>query len=215
MIVRSSKQHGFSLAELMIAIVILGLGLLFIAAALPVGIEYSRRNVERAEAEAAGLAAMERILLAMDARDSRDYRPIFRPQVVGAAQPDDDYEPVIKVRPFTMTNLQARTFGAASSGQVGFQKLDLPEATIAGYLGRSSVGPLSPTALFPTVGPDNEYNLAMTPLLPAVERFYPVVPNVDRRTPQFPLSVLQEAPELLDAQQNLGQRISWTAFYPF
>ncbi|RMF72898.1 MAG: type II secretion system protein, partial [Planctomycetota bacterium] len=55
------RRMAFSLAELMIALVILGIGLLFIAAALPVGVEYAKRNVDRAAAEAAGVYAANTI----------------------------------------------------------------------------------------------------------------------------------------------------------
>lgn len=41
-----ASGRGFSLAELMIALAILGIGLLFIAAALPVGISYSRDSID-------------------------------------------------------------------------------------------------------------------------------------------------------------------------
>ncbi|MBW7904591.1 MAG: type II secretion system GspH family protein [Phycisphaerae bacterium] len=46
------SRRAFSLAEMMIALVILGLGLLFIAALLPVGVEYSRQTTDLAAADA-------------------------------------------------------------------------------------------------------------------------------------------------------------------
>ena len=49
---RSAPRRAFSLAEMMIALVILGLGLLFIAALLPVGVEYSRQTTDLAAADA-------------------------------------------------------------------------------------------------------------------------------------------------------------------
>ncbi len=54
-----AKRGAFSLAEMMIALVILGLGLLFIAAALPAGLEYSRATVDASTADEAAQHAME------------------------------------------------------------------------------------------------------------------------------------------------------------
>lgn len=50
-------RQAFSLAELMIALGILGIGLLFIAAALPVGVDYTRQSVDRASGDAAAREA--------------------------------------------------------------------------------------------------------------------------------------------------------------
>lgn len=58
---RRVAAAGFSIAELMIALVILGIGLLFIAAALPVGIEFTRKTVDLASGESAGDYAIEQI----------------------------------------------------------------------------------------------------------------------------------------------------------
>lgn len=70
---RAGAAAGFSIAELMIALVILGIGLLFIAAALPVGIEFTRKTVDLASGESAGDYAIEQIK--KFARTSRKFIP--------------------------------------------------------------------------------------------------------------------------------------------
>lgn len=57
----AARRSGFSLIEVMIALFVLAVGLLFIAAALPVGIDYTRRNVDQALGDSAGEYAYELI----------------------------------------------------------------------------------------------------------------------------------------------------------
>lgn len=54
-------RPGFSLAELMIAIGLLGLGLLFIAAALPVGLRYTQETTDESNAEACASYAFDQL----------------------------------------------------------------------------------------------------------------------------------------------------------
>lgn len=61
----ATARRAFSLAELMIAIGILGIGLLFIAAALPVGIDYQRQSVDRNSGAGAGAEAVKQVEVAM------------------------------------------------------------------------------------------------------------------------------------------------------
>lgn len=56
---RRNSLRAFSLVEMMIALVILGLGLLFIAAALPAGVDYSRDTVDQINGEAAADFALD------------------------------------------------------------------------------------------------------------------------------------------------------------
>lgn len=56
---RGVRRAAFSLAEMMIALVILGLGLLFIASAIPAGVEYTRQTVDLTSAESAAREALE------------------------------------------------------------------------------------------------------------------------------------------------------------
>lgn len=58
---RRSLRPAFSLAELMIALAVLGIGLLFIAAALPVGISYSRDSIDFAAASGAADEAFQKL----------------------------------------------------------------------------------------------------------------------------------------------------------
>lgn len=144
--VRATGRGGgvaaaFSLAELMIAVMLLGLGLLFIAAALPVGIDYTRRNLDAGDARAAADEALA--LLRARVRTSRNlvapgvpgatyHRAdhIFRPRHTDGTA-DDLYEPVIKVRPLVMGNVLAERDG---DRQAGAAVIDPAEATILAWL---------------------------------------------------------------------------------
>src|SRR5512140_928880 len=59
--VRPGGPRGFSLAELMIALGVLAMGLLVIGAALPVGIQYSRDTINQATGQAAVSYALDLI----------------------------------------------------------------------------------------------------------------------------------------------------------
>lgn len=62
-------RRAFSLVEMMIALVILGLGLLFIAAALPAGIDYSRDTVDQINGEAAAEFALDTLEMTLATSD--------------------------------------------------------------------------------------------------------------------------------------------------
>lgn len=121
------RRLAFSLAEMMIALAILGLGLLFIAAALPAGVSVARESADFAVADAAAEEALD--LIEQHIRTSRelmyprvDYTAdqyaraddLFTPRMVrgGAAffqRPRrDDFEPFIKVRPFELSSIEYR-----------------------------------------------------------------------------------------------------------
>jgi prepilin-type N-terminal cleavage/methylation domain-containing protein len=114
--------RAFSLAELMIALAILGMGLLVIAAALPAGARYQKQSVDMANGAAAADSALDLIeqnvclrQRALDASGDLVAPVLFQPrnisnpyftQVVGQAVPD--YEPWIKVRPLFTQNIIAQ-----------------------------------------------------------------------------------------------------------
>jgi len=107
------------MAELMIALIILGFGLLVIGAALPVGLTYTRKTVERSTGEAAAAHALDvieqQVRLCRDVLDDQwddwgglpgtlRYRAdLFCPRDPNTGEPAMDgarmYEPRIKVRP--------------------------------------------------------------------------------------------------------------------
>ncbi len=188
------RPRGFSLAELMIALVILGLGLLFIAAALPAGLEYTRQTVDKANAEAAGSYALNEIEAALrTSRDLYDHglaaqvppvverldcvqRPRRRVALAGQPvvyTPDDKYEPMFKVRPLVTGNI---VFGPTSTER---ELVDDTEQVISAYF----------TAMGMTFTQDPlEYDfnrnaglglsLGETPVLPGVARVYPPIAPV-------------------------------------
>ena len=155
--------RAFSLAELMIALVILGLGLLFIAAALPVGLEYTRQTVDLATSDAAGDYAVQQLDInlrtslnlsdaTIGAGTSGNFRlrldTIERPRdydTVNFAWPPTaavtslpmrllpSYEPVFKVRPFSMGNISMSTI-TGNPHNKGVPITDDPESLINRYL---------------------------------------------------------------------------------
>lgn len=127
----TKQRRAFSLAEMMIALAILGFGLLVVGAAIPVGLSYNRQSTDLI---AGGLAAdsaqdllEQRIILKANDRvppasGRPRVDPIFRPRdsdgpngtfdADSILDNDDDftvndgYEPLFKVRPFLAEILQ-------------------------------------------------------------------------------------------------------------
>ena len=197
---------AFSLAELMIALVILGLGLLFIAAALPVGLEYTRQTVALETAEAAGESALNQLELNLRtsirlydwniaATTPKRHRldSIHRPrEMIPGVPPNPNryrlrptYEPVIKVRPLALGNIgMAQVLGGEP--QRGAELVDNAEVAISQYL--TSVWGMSlPLNLlrnefeFPydNTGIFNDLvSLVQNPVLSGLARVYPPVEPV-------------------------------------
>ena len=111
---RANARAAFSLVELMIAMIILFFGLLVIGAALPVGMDYTRKTTEASIGEDATKYALD--VLAGQIRMSRKIfrESIFRPRDgdtpisdPNGVEPDNypllpGYIPVFKVRPFVL-----------------------------------------------------------------------------------------------------------------
>lgn len=188
----------------MVALVILGLGLLFIAAALPVGLEYTRRTVDLANADAAAEYALEQ--LEMNLRTSvrlydeeiQDYNNsvyhrldnIHRPREQTVSFPvrwalRPTYEPVIKVRPLALGNIGLYRV-LASDPLRGAELVDYGELAISTYL--NNVWNLSLDAVllrceyeFPYDGSGATYDLlslVRNPVLSGIARVYPPVEPV-------------------------------------
>lgn len=190
-------RAAFSLAEMMIALVILGLGLLFIAAALPAGLDYTRRTVDLATGEAAGEYALNTI--EQYVRTSVRIAPgpslgtptrldsLFRPRGAGgpALHPvDNAHEPFLKVRPLIGTNIAmnpgpGRYAQLAEAGERG-------DPSLGGGLIETFVPPI--LAVHPSYAgwmalPFRELDLSLasgwslfqSPALPSVVRVYPPV----------------------------------------
>lgn len=240
--VRSRASAGFSLAELMIALVILGLGLLFIAAALPVGVNYARETVDQTAGEAAAQYALEQIEMRIrtSARVVSKTDPnkakvrldaIVRPR---RNQSPQDYpfdprgEPFLKVRPLIGSNIAVTGRGpedrlrvVADTGEA------LAWAIVPGVMARAGF-PFNPQTAFWHVDfpPTNTYSLYQNPMLAASLRPYPpIVPDrrYDRRMPDYFFDTTENMyepwPEL-DPNQGgsetvkaAARRLVWTTLY--
>jgi prepilin-type N-terminal cleavage/methylation domain-containing protein len=206
---RRPATHAFSLAELMIALVILGLGLLFIAAALPVGLEYTRQTVDLATGEAAAGYALQQ--LELNLRTSADLydRAVSAAVPIGSGRgirldnlhrprtpdtgpllaPDPrhphplnaSYEPFFKVRPLVMGNIRV---GAVPSGSTrGI--VDDGELVIAAYFAAMGAIFTTPTWEIDLVL-DSELSLLVNPALPGLARVYsPTEPVTTFTVPGF------------------------------
>ncbi len=138
---RRRARAAFSLPELMIALVILGLGLLIIAAALPAGLRYNEQTANQANGAAAAAYAVEMIESRVRLSQRADRDSLFRPRALDSlidtnydGNPTNDpedfidadavggvddfgfhrwYEPRIKIRPGIAFNVDV-TPGATS-----------------------------------------------------------------------------------------------------
>lgn len=234
---RARSPAGFSLAEMMIALAILGMGLLVIGAALPIGIRYTRASVNKATGEAAAEYALDVIeqnvclrgnILDLSAMPPTLIREpgLFQPRSPTTGLPESTYEPVIKVRP-----LYVRAISAAPGTTFGQQELDVANRRIRA---EEVVYNWLPTALatFDTRevdpgGAPAALNLQawMRWALPSVATVYPPITSdepfdlnrfistvngkYERREVRSPWSV----PAGSETLKALDRRIVWTAFY--
>ncbi|MCA9245096.1 MAG: prepilin-type N-terminal cleavage/methylation domain-containing protein, partial [Phycisphaerales bacterium] len=150
-------RRAFSIVEMMIALVVLGLGLLFIAAAIPAGLSYAVQTTDLATAESvadyafAELAGSLRLTqvepdpqIYTGSDDAATYNErtrretIFRPRRERASatrfqttdvyfEADLSFEPLIKLRPVVMANVSI----APNRGDA---VVDSTETTIEAYL---------------------------------------------------------------------------------
>ncbi len=204
-----THRRAFSLAELMIALVILGLGLLFIAAALPAGLEYTRQTVDKANAEAAGSYALDEIEAAL--RTSNDlydhtlatltppvierldcvHRPRERklpmpPSTINRFPVHEVYEPFFKVRPLVVGNIRV---GPTTTDR---ELVDDTEQVISAYLLALGLSlPNDPLEYDLNRLAGTGLSLGENPVLPGVTRVYPPIQPV---APYDVLSFMQDRP---------------------
>lgn len=176
----------------MIALVILGLGLLFIAAALPVGLEYTRQTVDLATGEATADYALEQFELTLRSAGNNLYDPtlaaalppgspirlddVHRPRNTSATPPlyplNPTYEPFIKVRPLVVGNLRMGNVTAGTRAIV-----DDVESTIGTYVSAVglAVGPLETDF---NMGALTGLSLGENHVFPGLARVYPPIEPV-------------------------------------
>ena len=193
----AAAARAFSLAELMIALGILGIGLLIIAAALPVGMQKTRDTAEQALGDAATSYALDvvaaRLRLPKDAelrpflapmRDSI-VRPRFSPGQTGEGtlakeqgSSGRDWEPWIKVRPLVTQNLAHTASGSESAGTPIESVGELIEGQVVAAIRRTSFPIAWATDAREVFVPGMLYpvqNGWLPPALSVLETVYPAV----------------------------------------
>jgi hypothetical protein len=222
----------------MVALAILGMGLLVIAAALPAGAKYTKDSIDQVTGAAAAEYALDLIEQNVCLRDKIGNfgnfgtgltRPpvLFQPRDPNTALPAP-YEPLIKVRPLFVQNIIAAStvagvtrgteffdptlYGGTVRGQV------VAEAAIGQWLNTVAIGGNTTRERDPTQSPGPW----LRPSLPSVALVYP---PTTADTPHSPMTFLltsfggQErmydpnAVTPSEAAKALDRRIVWTAFY--
>ncbi len=136
----SARTQAFSLAELMIALAILGFGLLIIGASLPIAMRYTKETIDRDTGAAACESAfglLEQVLtIPRKVRDpsvagaaAYDYvvrpSPVFVPRKDPATSPNADFDathtPLLKVRALLTQNIAASATPTNLATSVGWQ----------------------------------------------------------------------------------------------
>ncbi len=193
------NRAGFSLAEMMIALVVLGFGLLVIGAALPVGLNYSRQSVDLVAGDQAAEFAVDAIAERIRMKRFDNPAPggprfddVFRPRqgsfvgpVFNLGAPLPEWEPRIKVRPFLTEVVNPRAASAnlslnviSGNPQVGGYTAGLfpLESTIEGRIQRWLPAiPNTVAAAIPGVS-FREYDLGrVSPVLSVCSMIYPPI----------------------------------------
>jgi hypothetical protein len=228
-------RRSFSLAEMMIALALLAMGLLVIGAALPIGIRYTRDSMEMATGDAAGQYALKVIEQSV-CLFQRIYLPnaanvlvwargpgLFQPRAAvggetfnaNAYQSGDsiaDYVPIIKVRPLFATNI------AATPGSGGAEWM--PSVLVEEYI-RTWLG----VTLDNAKECDPSANASwLRPALSSVSFVYPPISSdkpflasgfFDPSADNYMYIARQVLAPLPGAETTKARerRVSWTAFY--
>ena len=208
----------------MIALAILGMGLLVIGAALPVGLRYTRESVNIATGQAAAEYALDlieqNVCLPRAILDTTiDPSPVVRepglfvPRDVASGDFDPNYEPVIKVHPLYVRSIDA-TPGSGILGQEYTPPLD-------DWVEQAIYNELPNLGIVPDPN-ECDYNAWLRPALPSVAQVYPpVTPDtpfsqVDFFTSMYaprPVRSLATPIQGAETRKVLDSQISWTAFY--
>ena len=226
---RPAARAAFSLAEMMIALIILGFGLMVVGAALPVGLSYTQKNVNRATGDAAAEYALD--LIEQHIRTSHDpwdeihgqlwhTTDIFQPrdpEPSGAFLPL--YEPLLKVRPLLPVSIDT-TPGATFGRELNESPTphDQVEERMRRWLFEAFPGLTEPQTIRREYDSDDPSSAWVHPALPSVASVYPPVSS-DTPFSAYGLngffgheyqSRLVTQPERLKA---IERRTTWTAFY--
>ena len=232
---RPAARAAFSLAEMMIALIILGFGLMVVGAALPVGLSYTQKNVNRATGDAAAEYALD--LIEQNIRTSQDpwneilgqpwhTADIFQPRYgpgepnggtlarVNPADPNSRlWEPLIKVRPLLPVSIDTTpgtTFGGESPTPHG----DVEERIFRWLSGFGVAVERREFDALAGVDPPPW----VQPALPSVASVYPPVSSdapfsVYGQNGYFGQEYLPRPATCAELLKATERRTTWTAFY--
>lgn len=217
---RARSPAGFSLAEMMIALAILGMGLLVIGAALPIGIRYTRASVNKATGEAAAEYALDVIEQNVCLRKTilkvgglKCEPVLFQPRNT-SGEFDANHEPLIKVRPLHVraidSNPASQFFGQQ---ELAPARIRAEEVVYRWMLSNSFV----PTEL--ELDPGGVGVPWMRWALPSVATVYPPVSSDSVFHPSsffagpYAARPVTAPPNGSETLKALDRRIVWTAFY--
>lgn len=238
---RGRGVGAFSLAELMIALAILGMGLLVIGAALPVGVRYTKDSVDMDTGAAATDYALSLIEQGVCLRDQilDPNRPgqmnnllrapsIFVPRYQlndtrgpegeparDLTNPNLPYEPRIKVRPLYTQNIYAKPSSSVFSEELDVAMGCRTELVIATWYG-GGIASVLEADCDPTSPP------WLRPAISSLSAVYPPVSAVamtaGEHYPDYFLSSAarmyeQRAVDPAELSKTRDRRMTWAAFY--
>ena len=238
-----AARGAFSLAEMMIALVILGFGLLVVGAALPIGYRYTQETVDRTMGDATVAYALDlieqNVRLCADPWDDlkppqtalRYYADVFeprygpddppdpnRPQLRGTVAPDL-FEPATRswepiVKVRPLLSWSVDATPGAPTRGSSVNYQNVVDERIARWLDAVNVNPPQYREFDPFSPSDFSW---LAPALPSIAAVYPPISDIQQFNVKVfldPNTRYRPTPvQQLEGLKALGRRLTWVAFY--